>query len=67
MSPVLSLRGVAKTIDSTPILHDINWQVNAGERWIILGANGSGKTTLIRIASLWMHPCLLYTSDAADE
>jgi iron complex transport system ATP-binding protein len=40
----------------TVILHDINWTVSDGERWIVLGANGSGKTSLVRIASLYLHP-----------
>jgi len=29
------------------IFSNINWQVNAGERWLLKGANGSGKSTLI--------------------
>ena len=31
------------------ILHNINWQVQRGERCFILGANGAGKTTLVRM------------------
>ena len=31
------------------ILSDINWQVNEGENWAILGLNGSGKSSLIKI------------------
>ena len=31
----------------TTILEDINWRVERGEHWCILGANGSGKTTLL--------------------
>ena len=38
------------------LLRDITWQINAGERWVVLGRNGSGKTTLIRVASLYLHP-----------
>jgi iron complex transport system ATP-binding protein len=29
------------------ILEDINWRVEKGQHWCILGANGSGKTTLL--------------------
>jgi len=31
----------------TTILKDINWRVERGQHWGILGANGSGKTTLL--------------------
>ena len=29
------------------LLRDINWEVKAGEHWIVFGLNGSGKTTLL--------------------
>jgi len=37
------------------ILTDINWQLDRGQHWAVLGPNGSGKTTLLRIACgyLW--------------
>ena len=28
---------------------DIDWQVQTGQRWAILGANGAGKTTLLKL------------------
>lgn len=31
------------------ILSDINWTVESGESWAVLGNNGSGKTTLMRL------------------
>ena len=54
--PVLALRGVGFVRSGRTILHDVDWEVSAGERWVVLGANGSGKTTLVRIASMWEHP-----------
>ncbi|MCQ3812009.1 MAG: ABC transporter ATP-binding protein [Acidimicrobiia bacterium] len=58
MTEALALRlaGVGFTRDKRPILADINWEVAAGQRWVVLGANGSGKTTLLRIAALYEHP-----------
>ena len=53
---VLSLRGVGRTIDGTEVLRSVDWEVHAGQRWVVLGPNGSGKTTLIRIATMWEHP-----------
>lgn len=29
------------------ILSELNWQINAGEHWAIIGGNGSGKSTLL--------------------
>lgn len=54
--PVLSLRGVGRTIDGTEVLGGVDWEVHAGQRWVVLGPNGSGKTTLVRIATMWEHP-----------
>lgn len=39
-----------------PVLSDVDWEVNAGERWVVLGANGSGKTSLLRLAGGWLFP-----------
>ena len=55
-TPVLSLRGVSRTIDGTEVLRDVDWEVHAGQRWVLLGPNGSGKTTVVRIATMWEHP-----------
>lgn len=38
------------------ILNRINWTVNAGEHWGILGLNGSGKTSLLNIISGYHFP-----------
>ncbi|QGG95126.1 ABC transporter ATP-binding protein [Actinomarinicola tropica] len=54
--PALLLSGVGVRIDGRTILHDVDWRVDAGQRWVVLGPNGAGKTTLLRIASLRLHP-----------
>jgi iron complex transport system ATP-binding protein len=53
---VVEMTDVSRTIDGVDILRDVNWCVEAGERWVVLGLNGSGKTTLIRLAAMWLHP-----------
>lgn len=50
------MRGVELVRDGNAILRGIDWDVNPGERWVVLGLNGSGKTTLVRIASMYLHP-----------
>lgn len=52
----LSLRGVGVTRDGRAILDQVDWDVEEGERWVVLGPNGSGKTTLVQIASFRLHP-----------
>lgn len=38
------------------VLDSIDWEVAAGERWVVLGPNGSGKTTLLQVAGGYLHP-----------
>jgi iron complex transport system ATP-binding protein len=52
----LQLTAVRLIRDDRVILDQIDWTVEADQRWLVLGANGSGKTTLLRIASLYLHP-----------
>lgn len=33
------------------VLHNINWTVNAGDKWLLSGHNGSGKSTLLSLIS----------------
>src|SRR5437899_1112590 len=56
VAAALQLSGVRLVRDTTTILDGIDWTVDTGTRWVVLGANGSGKTTLVRIASLYLHP-----------
>ena len=53
---VLSMSDVDLIRDHRTVLHKINWRVNRGERWVLLGPNGSGKTTLCRLASMYIQP-----------
>ncbi len=42
--------------DGTVILRDVNWRVQRGEHWVILGANGSGKTSLLSALTGYLMP-----------
>jgi iron complex transport system ATP-binding protein len=38
------------------ILESIDWRVERGQHWVILGANGSGKTSLLRALTGYLPP-----------
>ena len=46
---VIQLKNVSIRYGEKTILDQVNWQVNAGERWQLKGKNGSGKSTLISL------------------
>jgi len=53
---ILRLNGVSVRRAGRTILGPIDWQIEAGERWVVLGPNGSGKTTLVQVASTYLWP-----------
>lgn len=56
MSRVIDLNNVTVIRDNRPILNNVDWQVEADQRWVIVGPNGAGKTTLLRVAAAQIHP-----------
>ncbi len=52
----IRLEGVVVRRAGRTILGPVDWEVGAGERWVILGRNGSGKTTLLSVASMNLWP-----------
>ncbi len=55
-TPAFELRGVSYVANGKKILDSVNWTVQSGEHWAILGPNGSGKTTLLKIACGYIWP-----------
>jgi iron complex transport system ATP-binding protein len=53
---ILSVTDLRIVRDGTVILHDLNWRVQRGEHWVILGANGSGKTSLLSALTGYLMP-----------
>jgi iron complex transport system ATP-binding protein len=54
--PVLVLRDVTVRRGTSTLLDGVDWTVNDGERWAVLGSNGAGKTTLLQVAATMLWP-----------
>jgi ABC-type Fe3+/spermidine/putrescine transport system ATPase subunit len=50
------LSGVHFAYDQSPILHDFNLEVPAGELMALLGPSGCGKTTALKVLAGLLHP-----------
>jgi molybdate transport system ATP-binding protein len=46
---IVAMNNVMIRYGKKTILNHINWQINPGERWALLGANGAGKSTLLSL------------------
>ena len=55
-NPIIKLSNLTIQRDQKVILKSINWQVNQGEHWVVLGGNGSGKTTLLSAITGYFSP-----------
>lgn len=56
MEPLIQLEDVVWRREGQEILKAINWQVNEGEQWALLGLNGSGKTSILNIITGYNFP-----------
>ena len=63
---LLALHDVELFRDYRPVLETLNWSVNVGEHWAIVGANGSGKSSLLMLLYGDLHPALGGRIERAD-
>ena len=53
---MIHVQGLCKSFQQKPILTDLNFHLDAGDRMALLGPNGSGKTLLIKIIATLIKP-----------
>lgn len=56
MTTAVLLDDVTVRRDGAELVRSIDWEVGAGERWVLFGPNGSGKTTLMEVVSTYVPP-----------
>jgi len=56
MTELITCQFVGYHQQSLDILVGIDWRIEAGQHWAVLGPNGSGKTTLLKIACGYLWP-----------
>lgn len=52
----IKLEGVGLSRGGVEILHGVDWEVLAGQRWVLLGPNGSGKTSMLEVITGYEWP-----------
>ena len=53
---ILDIRNVYLRRNGFYILRNINWIVETGEHWAVIGLNGSGKTSLLKLITGYLSP-----------
>lgn len=53
---IVELENVSIRRDYKYLLKDVNWKIEAGEHWAILGLNGAGKTLLLTLLNGYLFP-----------
>jgi ATP-binding cassette, subfamily F, member 3 len=57
LAPItLNLIDIAYTYVTRPILFNLNWEIQAGQKIGLVGANGSGKSTLLKLILARLQP-----------
>ena len=54
----VTLRRIDLDRGGRAVLHDIDWRIRPGQRWLLIGGNGAGKTQLLKLiaGAVWPKP-----------
>jgi molybdate transport system ATP-binding protein len=54
----LTLKRIDLDRGERAVLRDVNWRIQQGQRWLLIGGNGAGKTQLLKLVagSVWPKP-----------
>jgi len=55
-SPIIQVQGLTVVRGEARILDCLDWRVERGRHWAVLGANGSGKTSLLQALTAYLTP-----------
>ncbi len=47
-TPLLETRALTLTASDRELVRDLNWQIEPGQRWCVIGRNAAGKSSLLR-------------------
>lgn len=53
---ILKVEEVSVKEGTKVIVKNIDWEIKAGENWVLFGLNGCGKTTLLSRLSGYLSP-----------
>jgi iron complex transport system ATP-binding protein len=54
--PAIELVDVTVRAALTPLIEHVDWRVEYGEHWVVLGRNGAGKSTTMSVAAAQRFP-----------
>lgn len=54
--PVLQIDGLRVLREQATILDRVDWRVERGQHWVVLGPNGCGKTSLLKVLLGYLTP-----------
>lgn len=62
-TPLLETRSLSIAVGGRTLLRALDWRVEAGQRWCIVGRNAAGKSTLLRALAGLAEPGIDVTGD----